>query len=115
MAEDNQNQVPMTRLNDLHERLKEILGSENVYFQPPESLKLSYPCIVYDLSNIRKTTANNDAYKIDKSYTVTLIHTDPDNEIVDRMIMERFAKFDRYYHKDNLHHFVFTFYLRRKQ
>lgn len=34
------------RLN-LHEEFATLLGSNNVYFQPPESVKLNYPCIKY--------------------------------------------------------------------
>ena len=33
---------------ELHEFLCEILGSRNVYFQPPESVKMKYPAIVYE-------------------------------------------------------------------
>ena len=39
-----------SRLN-LQDKLEEVLGSKQVYFQPPESLKLKYPCIVYSRSN----------------------------------------------------------------
>ena len=46
-----------TRL-ELDEELVKILGSKNVYFQPPESLKLNYPAIVYSLSNISNRIYN---------------------------------------------------------
>ena len=35
------------RRNDLQKLLVEVLGSKNVYFQPPESVKMKYPAIVY--------------------------------------------------------------------
>ena len=38
---------------NLQAKLEEILGNKNVYFQPPESLKLNFPAIVYKRSNIR--------------------------------------------------------------
>ena len=48
---------------DLHEELCELLGSRHVYFQPPESIKLIYPCIVYSMSGVLKLNANNRLYK----------------------------------------------------
>ena len=32
------------------------------YFQPPESVKMSYPAIVYSLDDIDKTYANDGVY-----------------------------------------------------
>ena len=36
----------MSRL-ELHALLVELLGSTNVYYEPPETLKMSYPAIRY--------------------------------------------------------------------
>lgn len=108
------NENPISRITDIHAELKEILGSDNVYFQPPETLKLKYPCIVYTLTEIREWHANNKTYKINKAYMVTLIHNNPDNDVVDKLVNTDMCKFDRAYVKDNLHHYVFTFFLRRK-
>ena len=49
-------------LNDrlaLHELLCEKLGSRNVYFQPPESIKMKYPAIVYSRNRIENTSAED--------------------------------------------------------
>ena len=35
-----------TKQEKLGKALIELLGSNNVYFQPPESIKIDYPCIV---------------------------------------------------------------------
>lgn len=96
---------------DLHEQLCEILGSRNVYFQPPESFKLSYPCIVYSLSGILKLNANNRLYKSRDSYEVIVIDPDPDSVIYDR-ILDQFpmCRFDRSYVSDNLNHYALTLY-----
>ena len=40
---------------ELHEILCTILGSRNVYFQPPESIKMNYPAIVYGLDDMQTT------------------------------------------------------------
>lgn len=99
-----------TRL-ELHEELVKILGSRNVYFNPPETLKLNYPCIVYSLSSIRKEDADDSTYKINKAYSITLIHKDPDNDIVDKILLLPMCKFDRPFVSDNLYHYVFTKYI----
>lgn len=91
--------------------LESILGSRNVYFQPPESFKLSYPCIVYELGNVSMLYANDKPYLHDKSYTVTLIDGDPDSELVLQLLLQLpYCDFDRYYAADNLNHWVFTLF-----
>lgn len=93
---------------DLHNLLKTILGSDNVYFQPPPNYKMSYPCIVYNRSNIRSEHADNYPYKHRKEYTVTVIDKDPDSLIPDEIAMLSGCIHDRNYRSDNLNHDVFT-------
>ena len=95
---------------DLHERFCDILGSRNVYFQPPESIKMAYPAIVYSLGSMRKRYANNGGYFLQLSYEVTLIDMNPDSEYVDKILELPYSSFDRPYVSDNLYHFVFTIY-----
>lgn len=90
--------------------LEELLGSRNVYFQPPESKKFKYPCIVYERSGIRTDSANNKRYLKHKRYTVTYIDEDPDSEIPDRILEQNHCSFDRHFTADNLNHDVFTLY-----
>lgn len=98
-----------SRLN-LHEELVNILGSRKVYFQPPESIKLEYPCIVYSRSNINNIFANNSVYAQMYVYQVTVIDTNPDSLIVSKMSYFKTAKFDRHFTSDGLNHDVFTIY-----
>lgn len=94
----------------LHEKLKTILGNDNVYFQPPSSVNMHYPAIKYNLSDIRTDAADNiNWYKKVNRYTVTLIHKNPDNDIVDKLIENNFS-FDRFYATDGLNHYVFTYF-----
>ena len=58
---------------NLQTMLEQILGSRNVYFQPPESLKLNYPAIVYKRSNIRNTFAEDNVYNQSYFYEITVI------------------------------------------
>ena len=94
----------------LQEILEELLGSDRVYFQPPESIKLKYPCIVYERSDIDVRYANNEGYKMDKRYTVTLIDRNPDSGLPDKLAMLPYCSFDRHFVSDNLYHDVFTLY-----
>ena len=95
---------------ELHDKLKEILGSNFVYFQPPESLKMNYPAIVYQLSDIDNTYANNAVYKQALAYDVTVIHNNPDNDVFLKVSSLPFCRFDRHFKSDNLNHYVFTLY-----
>ena len=96
---------------DLHEKLCEILGSKNVYFQPPESLKLSYDAIVYFRDEIRNRHAGNEVYHQDDRYEVTLISKKPDNLVTRKLSLLPKCRFDRTYISDNLYHDTFTLYL----
>ena len=95
---------------DLQSKLEAILGSENVYFQPPASKKLSYPCIIYKLNNIPERSANNKKYIRNYEYRVTLIHQDPDNDIVDKLLDLPYSNFENSYSTQGLNHYVFVIY-----
>lgn len=95
---------------DLHEILCGILGSRNVYFQPPESIKLEYDCIIYSRKNINNVFADNSVYRQHDSYEVIIIYEDPDSEIPRKLSLLPMCSFDRHYTSDNLNHDVFTLY-----
>lgn len=96
---------------DLHEELCDLLGSRNVYFQPPATVKLKYPCIIYtrDPDHIRR--ADDKMYVNTKRYTVTLVYFDPDSDLIDKPL-EKFQliSHDKIYSGDNLYHSVYTLY-----
>lgn len=93
---------------ELHKILKTI--TPNVYYQEPSNIKMKYPCIKYTLKSMDKVIANNSAYGINKSYTLTVIDEDPDSTIVDRVALLEFCKHDRHYVADGLHHNTFVIY-----
>lgn len=76
----------MASRRDLQSKLEEILGNRNVYFQPPENLKLNFPCIIYGLNKIQLHKANNKPYKVDKCYNLTYIHHDADNQLTEDIL-----------------------------
>lgn len=94
----------------LHEELVRILGSRYVYFQPPESIKMHYPCIVYERHDIENKHANDDVYIQHCQYRVTVIDENPDSEIVQRMSQFKNAEFVRHFVTDNLNHDTFNIY-----
>lgn len=100
----------MNRRLELHEILVGLLGSRYVYFQPPESIKMSYPCIVYGRSSSDTIYANNKVYRNKKRYTVTVIDKNPDSDIPDKLLGLQLCKFDRHFNTNNLNHDVYTLY-----
>jgi len=95
---------------ELQTLFENILGSRNVYFQPPESVKINYPAIVYGLDNIENSFANNGVYLSKKKYLVTVIDEDPDSPIVDKVAALPTCRFNRRFQSDNLNHDVFILY-----
>ena len=98
---------PRTELQSI---LEGLLGSHNVYFQPPSSVSMAYPCIVYSLSTARTTYADNRPYGYDKRYQVTIIDKNPDSPIPDKVAMLPQCGFDRHFTADNLNHDVYNLY-----
>lgn len=98
----------MDRRLRLHEMLCAILGSRNVYFQPPDSVQMKYPAIRYSLGGIDSKHANDNPYIKSREYEITVIDRDPDSIIVDKISTLATCRFNRSYCSNNLNHFVFT-------
>ena len=97
---------------ELHEKLCEMLGSRQVYYQPPETIKMKYPAIVYDLYRINQRFADNSNYRIMPAYSVTIIDRSTDLDWLDKML-ETFSKYcslERTYVAENLVHYSFILY-----
>lgn len=102
----------MDHREELHAILETALGSDHVYFQPPASVRMTYPAIVYFLETFPASYANDDPYKVSERYSVTFITRDPVSKLPKQMSQTHGFSFDRHYSADNLHHYVFT-YLRQ--
>ena len=94
----------------LQRTLEELLGSRNVYFEPPPNFKMRYPCIRYNRSRYDSMHADNRPYRLTSRYELTYIHKDPDDEMVYWIAQLPMCSHDRPYVKDNLFHDVFTIY-----
>lgn len=95
---------------DLQAILEAALGSKNVYFQPPESIKMAYPCIVYSRVSGVSDYANNLPYAVHMRYQVTVIDRNPDSQILGRVLMLPTCEFFRHFTADNLNHDVYYIY-----
>lgn len=100
----------MSRRLKLHQILVDILGSGNVYFQPPASIQMKYPCIIYGRQSTNEKRANNNLYNLTKRYQITVVDKNPDSAIPDKVARLPLCIFDRHYNKDNLNHDVFVLY-----
>jgi len=100
----------MDRRLELQEILTNILGSSNVYFQPPSTVKMKYPCIVYQRDNIEQKFADNRTYVSLVRYSLTLISRSPENNLVSKILELPYCSYDRFYTADSLNHDVFTLY-----
>ena len=92
---------------DLQNLLEFVLGSRNVYYQPPESVKIKYPAIIYRRNDIDNNFADDIVYMQNHTYQIIVIDADPDSEIVDRVSRLPMCRYDRHYTSDNLNHDIF--------
>lgn len=98
----------MDRRLSLDQTLRSL--TDNVYFQPPENLKLRYPCILYELESMEATHANNSPYAVHYRYSLTVIDRDPESAIAGKIAQLPMCRHERHFVNDNLHHDVFTIY-----
>lgn len=82
----------------------------NVYFQPPPTVQMQYPCIVYKRDFESTDFADNAPYNRMKRYQVTVIDQNPDSLIPDQIAALPMCSFDRFFTADNLNHDVYNLY-----
>lgn len=89
---------------------KTSIQESHMYFQPPETQKLKYPCFIYKLNHYDVEHADDMNYKELRAYTLTVIDEDPDSELPVELIRLPYSNIDRFYTADNLNHWVFIIY-----
>ena len=82
----------------------------NVYFQPPPTVQLKYPCIIYKRDDESTDFADNKPYTRTRRYQVTVIDRDPDSEIPGQVAELSACVYDRFYTADNLNHDVYKLF-----
>ena len=95
---------------ELQTLFEELLGSRNVYYQPPESIKMSYTAIKYSRSDVDVRHADDTAYSKMTKYEVIVIAKNPDDPVIEKILDLPYCSYDRHYVSDNLYHEVFTLY-----
>lgn len=115
----------MERRSDLLiQELRDLLGTNEVYFQPSYAAGSSangepyiftgidYPCFIMERTTAYQPAANDRNYLFRPGYQVTYINQDePDPDMLEK-VMQHFAHchYQRHFVSDNLHHDVFMIY-----
>lgn len=94
----------------LQSLLEDLLGSRNVYYQPPASIELKYPCIIYSKNAEDVTFANDSPYSHRQGYKITVVDQNPDSLIPGKIALLPTCRFSVHYTKDNLNHDVYNIY-----
>lgn len=100
----------MGRRLELHQILNSIQGVKKAYFQPPESEKLEYPCVIYHLQTVDMVNAGDYPYKNRDCYHIMVIDRNPDSEIRRFFESSQLCRFDRFYAVDGLNHWSYIMY-----
>lgn len=95
---------------DFQSLLEELLGTRNVYYNPPESEKMQYTAIRYSKKKIESVYANNSKYLMRDCYELIVISRKPDDPVIKRLLALPYCSYDRQYIADNLYHDVLTIY-----
>ena len=95
---------------DLQSLLEELLGSRNVYYTPPESIKMQYPAIRYSKKKIESVHADDSKYLMRDCYELIVISRTPDHPVIKKLLELPYCSYDRPYVADNLYHDVLTIY-----
>ena len=95
---------------DFHKMLINETSCDHIYYQPPENLKLVYPCIIYSEEADRPDYADNVIYNNKVRYSVTYISKSADDTTKDLIHKIMYCAFDRSYKSDNLYHTTYTIY-----
>jgi hypothetical protein len=100
----------MALRHELQTLLVNILGTKDVYFQPPPDVLMNYPCIVYHRDYELVNHADDLVYKRRKRYLVTVIDRNPDSVVPDKISELPLCVYDRFYTADNLNHDVYKLF-----
>jgi hypothetical protein len=102
----------MSKRLKLQKILEDTLGSRNVYFQPPSTVKMGYPCIVYSRTEVNFNTrfANGSIYIYRRAYKLIYIDPNPDSDVIDKLVHLPYCHYETHYKADNLNHDAFTLF-----
>lgn len=99
----------------LQTKLENVLGSRNVYYNPPESQKMNFPCIVYNLTNIQPIHADNQTYLDYTTYKIIYVSKQVDSPTVRDLLNIPMTRFSTKYVKNGFWHTVIILNQKEKQ
>ena len=100
----------MERRIELQQILLDIPGIKGVYFNPPPTIKMSYPCIRYKFASENVVYAANCKYKTEMRYSLVVIDPNPESSIAKAVMALPYSRLETTYAADNLSHFQFTLF-----
>lgn len=103
-----------TRLT-LHQAFVDALGSSNVYYNPPETLKMEFPAIVYKLDYIEQIHADNKKYIDWTTYKVIVVSSRPDHPVIKKILNWEMTRFSTSYTRNGFYHSVIILKQKEKQ
>lgn len=103
--------MSQSRRVDLQKELEHLLGSKEVYFQPPNKITMRYPAIVYHLDRIDTRSSDNQHYALFTRYSLVFMTKDPDSPTTAEILLHfPRSSLDRSERSGNLYHHYFTLY-----
>src|SRR5690242_1465634 len=98
-----------TRL-ELQSLLEGLHTGVSVYFQPPPSIQMTYPAIVYNRDYLSTQFADNAPYASKVRWQITVIDPDPDSPIPDLVAKQPLMRYVRHYTTEGLNHDIYDLY-----
>lgn len=88
--------------------LENILGTKNIYFQPPDNIQINYPCIIFERTDVDSKKANNSVFIQQYRYKILVISKNPDELVLNKLSNIPNCSYEQHYIMNNLHHDVYS-------
>lgn len=96
------------QVEELINHFKTVVGIPNIYYEPPEDVKMKYPCVRFQRRRFATQQADNVNYIVHEQFEATLIYKAPDSPLPRRLLMSTpMCSHDRHYTASNLSHDVY--------
>ena len=83
----------------------------NVYFQPPPSITMKYPCIIYNKTGRNRHFADDVIYLSQQGYQITVIDANPDSTVAEDIEAHfQYCGIGQYFTADKLNHTTLSLY-----
>lgn len=100
----------MHKQQEVQSILESILGSRNVYFQPPASVQIKFPAFIYFTGRVNDRFADDSRYLKRRPYEVQYVSKTFDEKFVNDMLELPYCELNTTFKKDNVYHYNFTIY-----